>query len=83
MHPFSTMFFSVLSANRPSIKSFYDGDNDDDSNGGDGDGGDGDIGDVSNDDGVDDNGDTECATMDEPDCKEFCNIKLVLKCEQR
>ena len=25
----------------------------------------------------------ECATMDEPDCKEFCNIKLVLKYEQR
>lgn len=25
----------------------------------------------------------ECATMGEPDCKEFCNIKLVLKYEQR
>ena len=62
MHPFSTMFFSVLSANSRSIKSFYDGDNDDDSKGGDSDddddNGDGDDGDGNHDDGDGDDGDT-------------------------
>lgn len=46
------MSFSVLSTNSSSIKSFYDGDNDDDGNGDD-DNGDGDDGDGGHDDGDD------------------------------